>query len=195
MKPSDGFNIAAKVTGYSDYNDIEDPSIGTVEFYLKSWLDDGSPIKFTKVKTRPCSLADFQGEAGASDDDQFFPMHFKSQSYKRYVPAMKCLDEDISIYGDFNTNIAASFMVVFEKCAPEGQLTCADPATIEEWLKFKYILTAENTENYLQTKPADERMEAFSRFVWFALTTSSRIDKVKYITFNDIELMETPIGI
>ena len=127
--PSDGFNIAATVTTYGDFSDIEDPSIGTVEFYEKSWKEDGSPLEFKKLKTRPCTLADFKGEAGASEDAPFFPMHFKSKSFKSYVPKMKCVDEDFQVYGDFNTNIAQNFMVVFESCDPEMR-TCADDTTI-----------------------------------------------------------------
>lgn len=39
-----GFRVAAAVTAYGDFNDNENPSIGTLEFYMKSWLADGSPI-------------------------------------------------------------------------------------------------------------------------------------------------------
>lgn len=45
-----GFRVAAAVTKYGDFRDNEDPSIGTLEFYLKSWLDDGSPLEFKKLK-------------------------------------------------------------------------------------------------------------------------------------------------
>ena len=153
VRPADGFNITARVARYGTFDDIEDPSMGTVEFYLKSWNDDTSPLKFRKLKTRPYSISDFQGEEGANNESKFYPMHFKSFIFKKYVPKMKCIDEDIEIYGDFNTNIASSLLVVFETCDPEQRTTCADQATIDNWLKFKYLIVAENTENYLQTKP------------------------------------------
>ena len=107
---------------------------------------------------------------------------------------MKCVDDDINVYGDFNSNIASSLMVVFEACKPEER-TCADQATIDKWLKFKYLIIAENKENYLQTKPHGERKEALSKFSWVAITPTLRTDNVKYITFNDVESEELPIGI
>ena len=38
---------------------------------------------------------------------------------------LKCLDDDeeLSTYGDFNTNVAANLMIVFEKC-DESVSTC-----------------------------------------------------------------------
>lgn len=112
-------------------------------------------------------------------------MHFKSVSYKSYLPKMKCIDEDMAIYGDFNANIAASLMVVFEKCDPEKR-QCADKTTIDEWMKFKYIITVENEENYLQTNPVGERRQQFSRFKWHGLSSEQRLEKVKLVTLVDI---------
>ena len=106
VRPAGGFNIAARVVKYGTFGEIEDPSIGTVEFYIKSWGNDSAPLKFDKLKTRPCSVSDFQGEEGASSESMFYPMHFKSKTFKKYIPDLKCVDEDIEIYGDFNTNIA-----------------------------------------------------------------------------------------
>ena len=106
VRPAGGFNIAARVVKYGTFGEIEDPSIGTVEFYIKSWDDDSSPLNFRKLKTRSCSEADFQGEEGASSESIFYPMHFKSKIFKKYIPDLKCVDEDMDIYGEFNTNIA-----------------------------------------------------------------------------------------
>ena len=61
---------------------------------------------------------------------------------------MKCVDEDFQIYGEYNTNIASNLMIVFETCDPEKR-DCADPETIKEWIKFKYLIISENSENYL----------------------------------------------
>lgn len=187
--------VAAAVTAYGDYSDNEDPSIGTLEFYIKGWLDDGSPIKFTKLKTRPCTLEEFSFQSDkVKRDTPFWQIHVKSDSYKDYIPSMKCIDEDYELYGEFETNVAHNLMVVFERCDPE-QRTCADDAVIDEWMQFKYILTVENEENYLQTRPAGNRMEQYAKISWFGLSPNTRVDKVKRITFEDIQLMKSPLGI
>ena len=146
------FRVAAAVTTYGDPNEIEDPSIGTIEFYIKSWKADGSPMDFKKLKNHPCPTDEFSFRSDkVKRDTSFYPIHEKSESLRDYLPKMKCIDEDYSLYGDFSTNIASNLMIVFEKCDPENskKLTCADDSVITEWMGFKYILAVENEENYL----------------------------------------------
>ena len=64
-----GFNVAATVTSYGAIDETEDPEIGTLEFYTKSWKDDLSPLIFTKLRTRKCTLADFDTD---DLDGEFF---------------------------------------------------------------------------------------------------------------------------
>ena len=55
---ADGFQVAAAITDFDgNREEIEDPEIGEVKFYLKQWgFDDDSPgISFKEVKSRPCS--------------------------------------------------------------------------------------------------------------------------------------------
>ena len=122
-----GFNVAATVTSYGAIEEEEDPEIGTLEFYTKSWKDDLSPLVFTKLRTRKCTLADFDTVdldeeyfEQAHDQDHeveeatFYPIHKESVSYVGYIPSMKCIDEPFEIYGSFDTNIASNLMVTFE---------------------------------------------------------------------------------
>lgn len=183
VSAKDGFRVAAAVTAYGDYTDNEDPSIGTLEFYLKSWLDDGSPLKFRKLKTRQCNLEEFSFQSDKEErDTPFWTIHTNSESYKPYLPTLKCIDEDFELFGDFDTNVAQNLMIVFDKCDPKVR-SCADDAVIDEWLKFKYILSVENEEIYLQSRPLGERYEKFAKISWSALVSDTRSDKVKKITF------------
>lgn len=55
----DGFKIAAAITGYdADPNPTEDPTIGTLKLYIKSYgiYDDGSEgmLRFKEIKTKFC---------------------------------------------------------------------------------------------------------------------------------------------
>ena len=54
---ADGFAIAAAITSYDGSNeDITDPEIGEIKFYLKTWNIDlpGSSIKFIELETKVC---------------------------------------------------------------------------------------------------------------------------------------------
>jgi len=43
ISAKDGFRVAAGVTTAGNFDEEEDPEIGTVEFYIKGWKDDGLP--------------------------------------------------------------------------------------------------------------------------------------------------------
>ena len=122
LDSSNGFNVAAAVTSFGKIEDEEDPEIGTLEFYLKSWKDDLSPLVFTKLKSRKCTLDDFKDDHVNDDNDgshsKFNPVHKESKSLFGYVPNMKCIDEPFKIFGSFNTNTASNLMITFEKCDP-----------------------------------------------------------------------------
>ena len=119
------------MTDYGDFDDNEDPSIGTLEFYTKSWLDDGSPLQFKRLETRPCNLDEFSFNTDkVKRDTPFWPIHEKSESLKHYIPTMKCADEDFEIYGDFDTNIGRTLMLVFDRCDPRKRV-CAHDAVID----------------------------------------------------------------
>ena len=59
---NDGLNIAAGVFSFEE-NFKEDPEVGTIKFYIKSWDTENEEthgaIKFEEIKTRPCKISDF----------------------------------------------------------------------------------------------------------------------------------------
>ena len=60
---------------------------------------------------------------------------------------MKCPvnKSDISIMGNFDSSAASVVMVVLETCNNEtSTVTCKSQDEIDEFLKFKYILFAQN---------------------------------------------------
>ena len=54
--------FAAAITNYDGTTDpIEDPEVGTLKLYYKSWdveAENGS-LKFEEIPTRPCTTEDF----------------------------------------------------------------------------------------------------------------------------------------
>ena len=63
---------------------------------------------------------------------------------------MRCLvnKSDIYIAGSYETEVAATFMVVFELCDPKNTnktgITCAPEKNQTLWMENQYILTIDN---------------------------------------------------
>ena len=140
--------MAAAVTNFDgNQEEIEDPEIGEVKFYLKQWgIDDDSPsISFKEVKSRPCEEKDFnpgtrllsESESEAESESSFFPVDlFSLKDMNNYSSKMKCLDSTNSteIFGSYNTDKASNFMIVFEKCNREER-KCKSENKIKLWLE------------------------------------------------------------
>ena len=93
---------------------VEDPTIATLKFYMKTWdaLDvntDGSAV-FTPVKTKDCSQSDFNNVEGTNNESNFLPLHpISGADLNIYGKDMKCIDEDLALYGNYDTSSTANF--------------------------------------------------------------------------------------
>ena len=83
---ADGFAIAAAITSYDGSNeDITDPEIGEIKFYLKTWDIDQPEfgLRFVELENKVCQPEDFNfgnvtDEANVS---AFYPVKDLSESY------------------------------------------------------------------------------------------------------------------
>ena len=117
------FQVAAAITAYDgDPEPIEDPSYGTLVFKKKQWNYQDEPFVefgFADLKSRPCTESDFNWGDGRESDKEslFYPIaSFNKNDLKIYSGKMKCLDEDVDIFGNFDQQVASNLMVIFEKC-------------------------------------------------------------------------------
>ena len=81
---TDGFVVAAAMTRFDGSNeDITDPEIGEIRFYLKHWdVDDPSyNLNFTELETKVCQSTDFNynnGSSSANEKALFYPVKLQS---------------------------------------------------------------------------------------------------------------------
>ena len=53
---------------------IEDPEVGTVKMYLKSWnMKEDSGVQFEEVSTSFCEKEEFNDIDGSNKESKFFP--------------------------------------------------------------------------------------------------------------------------
>ena len=91
---------------------------------------------------------------------------------------MKCLQEDVALYGNFDTSEAHNLMVAFEKCDRQLRADCKSEEEIDLWLDSKFIIILENQRRFIPHVFGDERMEESARFRWFPITYQAKTDKV-----------------
>ena len=87
----DGFYVAAAITGYDgDPNPIEDPTIGTLKMYLKTWNvydEENGGLSFHEIPLRPCQQSDFD----KSPESPFFePKESSLRDLSIYGGKLKC---------------------------------------------------------------------------------------------------------
>ena len=106
---------------------------------------------------------------------------------KKYANKLKCLEEDIEIYGNYDTSVFANLMIVFEKCDRTIR-TCKSEAAITEWLEYKYIFTVTNSKKFVQHEFDDKRVFAHSETKWFPISNANRNEEVRMLMRQELNL-------
>ena len=57
---------------------------------------------------------------------------------------LKCFDDELDMFGNYDAFAASNLMVAFIMCDPESGLECKNSTEVREWLENKYILTLVN---------------------------------------------------
>ena len=104
-----GLIYAAAMTDYGG-EIAEDPTIATLKFYYKTFgreTDNGS-VNFRPVRTKACLEEDLPNSNGSnSESSKFYPLNERyDQHMANYQEHMKCFDEEMQIYGDYDTDQA-----------------------------------------------------------------------------------------
>ena len=197
--------MAAGLTAFDGQEEsIEDESVGTVKFYLKSWIDESSPVKFTELESRQCSERDFARDADSVEG--LYPLRAKMTNLKTYSKAMKCLVEPYELWGDYNSDVTQNLMIVFEKCAnspPESEdtesetkVTCKPDLEIENWMKGKFLLVQQNEKKYSHHEDDfSERLQKHSIISQHPLSVEIRVDSPRLVSFSEVRFTHIPFGI
>ena len=81
---------------------IEDPEIGELKFFMRSWDNPNSLGDVKPLKTRPCTPADFYIEEGNDRSEYgFYRVKDKSLFSQIDVSILKCIYEEFTIKGNY----------------------------------------------------------------------------------------------
>ena len=171
---------------------IEDPEIGKLVFYYKSWdsNDPDGDLSFTEIPSEPCFDNAF------NDEDRFYPINQKNErDFEIYGQKMLCPIKPIDLFGNFDSDASQNLMVAFVTCEPSETQTCKTQDEIEQWLKFKYIVVLENEKRFITHKFDEERIEQSSNLKWFPISQRNRIDYVKTLSRTDMQIDDSALNI
>ena len=118
--------------------------------------------RWREIETRICSRndlhldLDYSPHGKQSDDSKMYPIHPKSKaSVDYYHKKFRCTDEEISVIGDYNSDIARQYVIQFERCDNATRSTCKTEDEITDYLKEKYILILQNSLRFETEKHSD----------------------------------------
>ena len=146
--------MAAAITEYdSNPNPIEDPEVGIIKMYLKKWDvydEERQGVTFEEVALRPCQENDFDLGNGASDSLFYDTNPSSKQDLANNWRKLKCIrdPQQLSLYGNYDTELAANLIIVFELCDPKLR-KCKTEDQIRNWMESKYIITLENNKRFI----------------------------------------------
>jgi hypothetical protein len=78
----------------------------------------------TEVPTRNCTTSDFGINVTKTNDGFAMPFEDDFTIYSRIMYSMRCIDEPLSILGDWDTATSKVLLLLFERCDPLVRKTC-----------------------------------------------------------------------
>ena len=108
-----GFDIAFALTKYdSNQFSTDDPTYGQLKVYANGWGLEGEKGSWeTPLKTRKCTKNELRVD-GTEKGARFWKVHPSSVSdLDYYYRKFDCIDDPLSIFGDFNSAVAQILIV------------------------------------------------------------------------------------
>ena len=150
LTADDGLMIAGGIIAEPDIP----ANIGAINFYRKTYSPT-TDLEFTKLVSRPCTREDFIWGDKKSNNATFFETYKTKGDLELYYMDLRCLanKSDMYIAGSYDTEVAATFMIVFETCDPtktnETGITCAPEEDIQDWMHGRYFGTVDNQKRFI----------------------------------------------
>ena len=122
-------------------------------------------------------------------------MHFDSEADMAiYGQKLKCVDTPVTVMGNYDSEVAIAFMVVFERCDSDKR-KCKSEEEFQEWLLDKYLFTYENDKKFISYKFGEDRIDRTAKRHWHTLSPVSRVEHVKMIYRSDLVLNDSIFSI
>lgn len=171
----DFYTIKDKFTGFpfafgihelrpKDNSTELDPDYGEVKAEMMVW--NQTYAGKIDLKIRPCAVSDFDFDQSNPDSKFESVPQTKIEDFKLLIGSLRCIDEDVELYGSFNSLHASTLQFSFSQCNPAVRKTCKSKEQVKEWLKGKFMLFAHNNYTFKPKFFGDETFEKRVTIDW-----------------------------
>ena len=149
------FKVAFGLSNFDGSDEfIEDPDYVTFKPMYRSWGYQNYLTFINEKKTRRCTREDFGLDYYYPKEDMsqeeipeptfFEPYEANIQWFEDYSTKLWCIDDDIHVKGNYDSQEADTFAIMLERCNPAERSTCKSDEEIDEWIKGKFIVMVDN---------------------------------------------------
>ena len=138
--------VAFGITYYDDNSErLDFDDIGQIVPRIKSWKTNQGTT-FSDVNFWPCTEEELGIDEKYSEQDaRFYPPHPNSIGFmKFYRKKLNCIEDDIEIYGNYESDEASHLQIQFERCNPEKR-SCKTEEEITNAMNRLFIVTVHNS--------------------------------------------------
>lgn len=93
-------------------------------------------------------------------------------------------DEQLELYGDFNSDKARTIQISLKRCS--GEAYCKTDEEIDQFLKGKYLLLLNNQVRFDQTFYGEESIKMESRIRWISISFKNQLQFPFVATFSNL---------
>ena len=145
------FQLAFAFVNYNNPNEsIQDEAdYGETKAFYKIWGDSDTPeVRYEEIKTRPCTKAELQLDE-LTTSTKFWPYHQTAlPDIDRFSKKFQCFDENLKVFGTYNSMKAQNLAIQYTKCDVTKRLTCKTEEQINAFMRQKFILTLQNEQRF-----------------------------------------------
>ena len=140
------------------------------------------------MPTRNCTAADFGINTTKTKNGFSLPPEENFPIYKRIMYSMRCIDEPLSIQGDWDTATSKVLLLLFERCDPTVRKTCKSDAELMDFLKKKHFIFSYNKLTFLEEEFDDDKViNDFNNLDWLTIDINTPYIRPYKIELSNLE--------
>ena len=131
-----GLNFAFGISSFTEEEEIqpyEEPLYGKLVASYQTWGQDENGNYYQNrvpITVSRCSAHEL-GFGKKSRNNFYNIKPSQEKDLKRFYRKFWCLDEEMSLNGDYNSDKGSTLMLEWQRCAASEGITCKDPAEID----------------------------------------------------------------
>lgn len=112
----------------------------------------------------------------------------QTRDLNRFYRKFWCLDESISLNGDYNADKGKSLILEWQRCDPSSGAACKDKAEIDAWLKRKFLIVYSNNQRFDSNAYGPDKVVKESQLMYVPISTVLAQERAYEIQMSNVEI-------